>query len=81
MLICITFGLDPRLHLKNAGTVLPTNYSKTMKLLLSTTLLTLGITLSAQMPGMMTMQAPSSEGTSLGANETLAYNGIAWATG
>ena len=48
-----------------------------MKLLLPSTLLLLGISLSAQMPGMMSMQAASSEGTSLGANETLAYNGIA----
>lgn len=48
-----------------------------MKLLLPTTLLLLGISLSAQMPGMMTMQSAGSDGTTLGANETLAYNGIA----
>jgi hypothetical protein len=48
-----------------------------MKLLLPTTLLFLGISLSAQMPGMMTMQSAGSDGTTLGANETLAYNGIA----
>ena len=48
-----------------------------MKLFLTTTLLLLGISLSAQMPGMMTMQSSGSDGTTLGANETLAYNGIA----
>ena len=48
-----------------------------MKLLLPSTLLLLGISLSAQMPGMMSMQAASSEGTSLGANHTLATDGIA----
>ena len=48
-----------------------------MKLLLPSTLLLLGISLSAQMPGMMSMQAATADGTSLGANETLAYNGIA----
>lgn len=47
-----------------------------MKLFLPTTLLFLGISLSAQMPGMMTVQS-GSQGTALGANETLAYNGIA----
>ncbi len=47
-----------------------------MKLFLPTTLLFLGISLSAQMPGMMTVQG-GSQGTVLGANETLAYNGIA----
>ena len=47
-----------------------------MKLFLPTTLLFLGISLSAQMPGMMTVQS-GSQGTALGANETLAYNGNA----
>lgn len=47
-----------------------------MKLFLPTTLLLLGISLSAQMPTMMTAQS-GSQGTTLGANETLAYNGIA----
>ena len=51
-----------------------------MKLLLPSTLLLLGISLSAQMPGMMSMQAASSEGTSLGANHTLATDGIALGT-
>ena len=48
-----------------------------MKLLLPSTLLLLGISLSAQMPGMMSMQAATAEGTSLGANHTLATDGIA----
>ena len=48
-----------------------------MKLLLPSLPLILGISLSAQIPGVMTVQATSAEGTSLGANETLAYNGIA----
>ena len=48
-----------------------------MKLLLPSLLLLLGISLSAQVPGMMTMQAASSDGTSLGANHTLATDGIA----
>jgi hypothetical protein len=47
-----------------------------MKLFLPTTLLFLGISLSAQMPGMMTVQS-GSQGTALGANDTIAYNGIA----
>lgn len=47
-----------------------------MKLFLPTTLLFLGISLSAQMPGMMTVQS-GSEGTALGANHTLATDGIA----
>ena len=48
-----------------------------MKLLLPSSLLLLGISLSAQMPGMMSMQAASADGTSLGANHTLATDGIA----
>lgn len=48
-----------------------------MKLLLPSTLLLLGISLSAQMPGMMSMQAATADGTSLGANHTLATDGIA----
>lgn len=48
-----------------------------MKLLLPSTILLLGISLSAQMPGMMSMQAATADGTSLGANHTLATEGIA----
>jgi hypothetical protein len=47
-----------------------------MKLFLPTTLLFLGISLSAQMPGMMTVQS-GSQGTALGANDTISASGIA----
>ena len=58
----------------------PARNTQTMKTLFSSILaLAMGVTASvAQIPGMMSMpSAQPLEGTSLGANETIAYDGIA----